>query len=255
MIRSEVIGNWKMNLDHVEGIHLTQQIGVLLRANPHDHVDVVLAPPAIDLRSVSSVVEADRLPLLLAGQHVSEFDRGAYTGEISVSMYKRLGVTSILVGHSERRAFFAMTDEVVAATALTVLRGGLRPVICVGESAEVRSAEQHEEFVAEQVATATATIGQQNFALAYEPVWAIGTGETASVEQVARMAAVIREALPETARATTPILYGGSVKPENTHELASGGNVNGFLVGGASLVAEQFVEIVSTASDCYGRSR
>ncbi len=254
-MRSEIIGNWKMNLDHVEAIHLTQQIGVLLRAAAHENVDVIVAPPSVDLRSVTSVIDADRLPIGVAAQHVSSLDKGAYTGEISVAMLRRLGVTSVLVGHSERRAYYGMTDEVVNATAAAALKGGLRPVICVGESADVRGADEHETFVAGQVAAAVEGLTGGPVAVAYEPIWAIGTGDTASVEQVARMASVIREALPVALRADTPVLYGGSVNPDNAKELSTNGNVNGFLVGGASLVAAQFVEIVTIASECYGKSR
>jgi triosephosphate isomerase len=244
-----------MHLDHVEAIHLIQQIGVLLRSHDHDHVDVMVLPPAVDLRSVTSVVEADRLPLRIGAQHVSQHDRGAYTGEIATSMLCRLGVGAVLVGHSERRQYFAMTNDVVSATLQTVQRSGLTALLCVGEPETVRASDDQDLFVTEQVHTALAGATEQPLVVAYEPVWAIGSGATATVEQIAAMVAVIRAALPEPHRETTPILYGGSIRADNTAEIARSGQVNGFLVGGASIRAEEFVAIVSAANDCYGRYR
>ena len=151
MARRLVIGNWKMNLDHVEAVHLTQQVGVMLRATPAEHTDVVLAPPFVDLRSVTSVVESERIPVAVGAQHVNPHDHGAHTGEVSVGMLARLGVTSVIVGHSERRALYAMTDEVVAATLRAVVAGGLRPVLCVGEDLVVREEGRHEAHVRAQL--------------------------------------------------------------------------------------------------------
>ena len=255
MIRPLIAGNWKMNLDHVEAIHLVQQIGVLLRAHAHDHVDVMVIPPAIDLRSVTSVVDADRLPLQVGAQHVHPVERGAYTGEISTGMLRRLGVRAVLVGHSERREMFHMDDAVVAATFSAVQRAELFPILCVGESAERRDDGDADDFVTRQLASALADASDAPFAVAYEPIWAIGTGAVASTEQIAAMAATIRAALPAHHRASTPVLYGGSVKADAAADLARHGDVNGFLVGGASLNAEEFVGIVTHANDCYGRSR
>jgi triosephosphate isomerase len=255
MIRPLIAGNWKMNLDHVEAIHLTQQLGVLLRANAHDHVDVLVLPPAVDLRSVSSIIDADRLSLVLGAQHASSFDSGAYTGEISVAMLKRLGVKYVLVGHSERRQMFHMDNSVVAATFDAVRRGGLTPIVCVGESGEVRESGEHESFVSEQVHSALGATNDGEVVIAYEPIWAIGTGASAETAQIAEMAAVLRRALPSGLRESTPVLYGGSIRASNAGEIARHGAVNGFLVGGASVKAEEFVEIVAAANDCYGRTR
>ena len=252
--RPMVIGNWKMNLDHVEAIHLSKQIGVLLRQHSFDNVDVAVAPPFIDLRSVTSVVDADRLPLTVAAQHVHPAENGAFTGEVSVPMLKRMGVTRVLIGHSERRQLFAMTDDVVNETLAAAVRGGLGAVLCVGEDLETRESGDAVSYVHAQVAAALAGFSMkyaEQLTVAYEPIWAIGTGVTATSEQVAEMMAAVREALPEPLRLDTPILYGGSVKAENAVDLVTEGRVDGFLVGGASLHAEGFVAIVRAVNDCY----
>jgi len=255
MIRPLVVGNWKMNLDHVEAIHLTQQIGVLMRQHAHEHVDVMIAAPFVDMRSVSSVIEADRLGIALAAQHVSALDNGAHTGEISVSMLKRLSVSAVIVGHSERRAMYAMDDRVVAATFDAVQRAEMTPIVCVGESLEVREAGDHESHVIDQVRRALAGVGERPYVVAYEPIWAIGTGVVAETAQVAEMMQCVRSALPTGHAERTPILYGGSVKSDNAVELSRHGAVDGFLVGGASLKADEFIAIVSAVNDCYPRTR
>jgi triosephosphate isomerase (TIM) len=256
--RPLVIGNWKMNLDHVEAVHLTQQIGVMLRAAPAEHTDVVLAPPFVDLRSVVSVVESERIPAAVAAQHVNDHERGAHTGEVSVAMLARLGVTSVIVGHSERRQNYAMSDEVVAATARAVLAGGLRVTLCVGEDRGVREAGRHEEHVRAQLDSALAGLDAapgEALTVAYEPIWAIGTGVTASTDQVRDMTDYLRASLSARALGASRVLYGGSVTPDNASELVSGAGVDGFLVGGASLGAESFLAIVRAANDCYAGQR
>jgi triosephosphate isomerase len=250
-MRRLVIGNWKMNLDFVEAIHLTQQLGVLVRQRAPQTVEVVVAPPFVDLRSVSSVIEADRLRLSVCAQHVYPQDHGPFTGEISVGMLKRLGVTSVLVGHSERRLLFGMDDDTVRATLEAVVNGGLCPVLCVGETEAVRDGGQHLGHVADQVKSALGGVEPGNLVVAYEPVWAIGTGRVAEASQLAEMAEAIRAALGTDLGRSTPVLYGGSVVPDTVDELAIEGRVDGFLVGGASLRAEEFCAIVGIADDCY----
>ena len=255
MIKPLIAGNWKMNLDHVEAIHLTQQIGVMLRTVAHDNVEVVVLPPAVDLRSVTSIVDADRLAFLVGAQHVSCYDAGAYTGEVSTSMLKRLGIKYVLVGHSERRTMFHMDDSVVASTIDAVRRGGLVPILCVGESGDVRASADQDSFVTDQVRSALGALSDGELVVAYEPIWAIGTGQSAETAQIAEMASIVRHALPAGLRDITPVLYGGSIRASNAAEIARYGAVNGFLVGGASLKAEEFAEIVGAANDCYGRTR
>ena len=256
--RAIVIGNWKMNLDHVEAIHLTQQLGVLLRAHTPEHTDVVVAPPFIDLRSVTSIIDADRLNIGVAAQHVNPAESGAFTGEISAGMLKRMGVQSVIVGHSERRELFGMTDEVVATTVRAALAAGLKVILCVGEGLDVRDAGGAEAFVSTQVSSALEGLSDryaENLLVAYEPIWAIGTGQTANPEAVRETLDAIRGALPSSFAKQTPVLYGGSVKPENAQELVLLSGCDGFLVGGASLNAENFVQIVTAVDGCYGKQR
>ena len=256
--RPLVIGNWKMNLDFVEAVHLGQQLGVMLKNHPSEHTDVVVAPPFVDLRSVTSIVESERIAVTVGAQHVNANENGAHTGEISVAMLQRLGVEWILVGHSERRSMYAMDDAVVAATLRAVVRSGLRVVLCVGEALDVRSADGQEAFVRDQLLSALEGLEERFHELvtvAYEPIWAIGTGLTASTDQVASMTSFIRNVLASMSMRATRVLYGGSVNAENAASIVAEGGVDGFLVGGASLKAESFRAIVQACDDCYAVKR
>lgn len=256
--RAIVIGNWKMNLDHVEAIHLTQQLGVLLRAHNPEQTDVVVSPPFVDLRSVTSIIDADRLNMTVAAQHVNPAESGAFTGEVSAGMLKRLGVQSVIVGHSERREQFGMTDEIVCTTVRAAFAAGLKVILCVGEGLDVREAGGAEAYVSTQIASALESVSErysESLLVAYEPIWAIGTGATASPDVVRETLDAIRGALPTPFAKKTPILYGGSVKPENAEELVLLSGCDGFLVGGASLNAEHFVQIVTAVDGCYGKQR
>jgi triosephosphate isomerase len=252
--RPLVIGNWKMNLDFVEAVHLTQQLSVLLKNQPSAHTDAVVAPPFVDLRSVASVLEAERSSIALAAQHVNPHESGAHTGEISQAMLARLGVTWVLVGHSERRANYAMDDAVVAATLATVVRSGANAVLCVGEDEAARDAGEYESVVSAQLTSALAGLEEKSRALvtvAYEPIWAIGTGRSAAPEQIAEMGTVLRRELAALGCGDARVLYGGSVTGENAAAILVQGGVDGFLVGGASLKAESFVAIIRACDDCY----
>ena len=251
-----VIGNWKMNLDYVEAVHLTQQLVTLMRAHPSPATQVVVAPPFVDLRSVTSVLEAERSPIEVAAQHVNPHERGAHTGEVSLGMLARLGVTSVIVGHSERRTMYHMDDDVVRATVAAVISRGLRPIVCVGEDVSVRDQGDPDEHVRNQIAAALEGIeGGDDMVVAYEPLWAIGTGRSADAAQVRAMTTVIHAALRATGRAGARVLYGGSVTPENASGLIEEGGVDGFLVGGASLSAESFHAIIRVVNDCYAGRR
>ena len=253
-----VIGNWKMNLDYVEAVHLGQQLGVLLKNKPVEHTDIVVVPPFVDIRSVTSIVESEKIPISVGAQHVSAHDNGAHTGEVSTSMLKRLNVQWVLVGHSERRAMYAMTNEVVAATLRAVVKNSMNVVLCVGEELQVREDGGQNDFVADQLNDALKGLDEKYLGLvtvAYEPIWAIGTGLTASSEQVGEMMAHIRSVLAGLALGDARILYGGSVNVDNAESLVREGGVDGFLVGGASLKAESFMSIVQSCSDCYDGKR
>ena len=256
--RPLVIGNWKMNLDFVEAVHLGQQLGVMLKNHPSEHTDIVVAPPFVDLRSVTSIVESERITITVAAQHVNANENGAHTGETSVSMLQRLGVQWVLVGHSERRTMYAMDDDVVASTLRAVVRSGLKAVLCVGEALEVRADDVQEAFVRDQLRSALAGLDEryhEQLTVAYEPIWAIGTGLTASTDQVATMTSFIRETLVSLSIAGTRVLYGGSVNADNAASIVAEGRVDGFLVGGASLKAESFRAIIQACDDCYAVKR
>jgi triosephosphate isomerase len=256
--RSLVIGNWKMNLDFVEALHLGQQIGVILKNRPAEHTDIVVVPPFVDLRSVTSIVDSERIGVEVGAQHVNPNDNGAFTGEISTNMLKRLNVTWVLVGHSERRSMFHMDDDVVAATLRAVVQSGLRAVLCVGEDLSVRDEERQNEFVSAQLASALSGLDERYadlVTLAYEPIWAIGTGRTATSEQIKAMTLFIRTQLAHLSLPASRVLYGGSVNADNAGEIVRDAAVDGFLVGGASLKAESFLAIVQACDDCYALRR
>ena len=245
-------GNWKMNLDHLQGTHLVQKLDWTLRDAKHDFgaVEVVVVPPFTDLRSVQTLVEGDRLALRYGAQDVSPHDSGAYTGDISAAFLAKLGCAYVVVGHSERRDGHCETDEVVASKAVAAYRHGLVPIVCVGEGLEVRQAGEHVAHVLAQVeGSLTGITGEQaaTLVIAYEPVWAIGTGEVATPEDAQEVCAAIRGKLAELYSAETAdrvrILYGGSVKSGNVASIMAGADVDGALVGGASLQAEEFASI------------
>ncbi len=247
-----------MNLDYVEAVHLTQQIGVILKNKPLEHVELVVVPPFVDLRSVTSVVESERIAVGVGAQHASRHEAGAHTGEVSVSMLQRLNVAWVLVGHSERRAMYAMTDVVVAQTLRTVLGQGLNGVLCVGEELSIREAGRQDDFVTAQLHDALEGLDETSrplVTIAYEPIWAIGSGLTATTEQVREMTEHIRTVASSLSLGQVRVLYGGSVNAENAASLMTEGRVDGFLVGGASLKAESFLTISQAANDCYDGKR
>jgi len=252
-MRPLVFGNWKMNHDYVEAIHVIQQLGVLLRNKPLDNVTTAVFPPFVDLRSVTSVVDADKIPVAVGAQHLSVHDSGAHTGETSGGMLRRLGLEYVLVGHSERRTLYAMTDDVVAQTMVSAQRHGLTPVLCVGEPLDVRESDGHLGHVERQLEAALHELDAANRAtviIAYEPVWAIGTGRSAEPEQVKEMTDFIRSLGSRLGFNEQPVLYGGSVTANTAAPLLRDAGVSGFLVGGASLKADTFYAILEAAHDC-----
>ncbi|WP_298749521.1 triose-phosphate isomerase [uncultured Serinicoccus sp.] len=245
-------GNWKMNLDHLQATHLVQKLDWTLRDARHDpaDVEVVVLPPFTDLRSVQTLVQGDQLFLRYGGQDLSPHDEGAYTGDISGAFLAKLGCTYVAVGHSERRDGHQETDELVAAKVRAALRHDLVPILCVGEPLEVRRSGDHVDHVVSQLRAALDGLdaGQvSRVVVAYEPVWAIGTGEVATPDDAQEVCAAIRSAVGELAddatAAAVRVLYGGSVKPGNVAELMQRPDVDGALVGGASLSVEDFASI------------
>jgi triosephosphate isomerase (TIM) len=242
-------GNWKMNLNHQEAVVLVQKLSWTLSDKKHDYakVEVAVLPPFTDLRSVQTLVDGDRLELRYGAQDVSAHDTGAFTGEISAAMLAKLGCTYVVVGHSERREYHAETDEVVNAKAKKVVAAGMTPIVCVGEGLDVRKEGRQVEHTLSQVDGSLAGLTAEQVAdlvIAYEPVWAIGTGEVATPHDAQEVCAAIRgrlaEAFSEEAAAAVRILYGGSVKAANVAGIMEKADVDGALVGGASLQADEF---------------
>jgi len=242
-------GNWKMNLNHHEAVVLVQKLAWILSDKKHDYdlVEVVVHPPFTDLRSVQTLVDGDRLKLKYGAQDVSVHDDGAYTGEVSASMLTKLGCSYVVVGHSERREHNGEDDALVNAKAHRAVGAGLVPIVCVGEGLDVREAGEQVAFVLGQVDGSLAGLADEEVAdlvIAYEPVWAIGTGEVATPADAQEVCAAIRRRLTEVhvdeVAASTRILYGGSVKAANVAAIMCQPDVDGCLVGGSSLQADEF---------------
>jgi triosephosphate isomerase len=242
-------GNWKMNLNHAEAVVLVQKLAWILADKKHDfaRTEVVVVPPFTDLRSVQTLVDGDRLALRYGAQDVSAHDSGAYTGEISAGMLAKLGCSYVVVGHSERREYHQETDELVNAKARAAVAAGMTPIVCVGEGLDVRKAGDQVPYTLAQVDGSLAGFTSQEVAglvIAYEPVWAIGTGEVATPDDAQEVCAAIRGRLRETADDEAAdacrILYGGSVKAANIAGIMAQPDVDGALVGGASLQADEF---------------
>lgn len=247
-----VIGNWKMNGSRKSNAQLLSK--VLAAVERLDHVDVAVCPPFIYLEQLANLV--DKSHILLGAQNLSEAEQGAFTGEISGSMIRDLGCHFVLVGHSERRSLYGETNELVAAKFQSALRDGLVPVLCVGETLAQRQSGETLEVVNAQLRAVIDEVGIQlvgQGVIAYEPVWAIGTGETATPAQAQDVHRHIREYLAQfdaDVAGATRILYGGSVKGDNACDLFSQPDIDGGLVGGASLDAASFVAICEAAQAC-----
>jgi triosephosphate isomerase len=245
-----------MNLDHLQSIAFVQKLAWTLKDARHDvaKVEVAVFPPFTDLRSVQTLVNADDLPIAFGGQDLSEHDSGAYTGEISGAFLKALDSTYVIIGHSERRQYHGETDELIAAKVAAAHRNGLVPIVCVGETAE--DLETHGPSGVPVAQLRIALSGSEHggaakgheVVVAYEPVWAIGSGQPATSEQAqqvcAALRAVIAEVLGDDAASATRILYGGSVKAANIAGFMREPDVDGALVGGASLLIDEFSSIV-----------
>jgi triosephosphate isomerase len=244
-------GNWKMNLNHFEAIAHVQKLSFSLTDKDHAAVEVAVLPPYTDLRSVQTLVDGDKLKIKYGAQDVSEHASGAYTGEISAPMLAKLGCSYVVVGHSERRQYHAESDALVAAKAKAALGAGVTPIVCVGEGLEIRKADGHVAHCLAQIDGSLAGLAAaqvEQSVIAYEPVWAIGTGEVATPADAQEVIGAIRGRLAEAYGAQTAdkvrILYGGSVKGSNAAGIMAEADIDGALIGGASLDAEDFVRII-----------
>lgn len=246
-------GNWKMNIDHIEATGLVEKLHYTLvdKEWDPDKSDAVLCVPFTDLRTVRTLIDGDRLKFGLGAQNVSQHDNGAYTGEISTAMLSKLGVQYVIVGHSERREYYGEDDALINAKAAKVLSAGMTPIICVGEGLDIRKAGEHVEYTLNQVRGTLEGLTAEQVAglvIAYEPVWAIGTGEVATPEDAQEVCGAIRkevaELYDEATAESVRIQYGGSVKSGNVAQIMAQPDIDGALVGGASLQPEEFAAIV-----------
>lgn len=244
-------GNWKMNNTIAEAVVLTQEISNRYEKEWPEHVDVVVCPPYVDLKPAKTVLDFDRTKIAVGAQNVYWEPSGAFTGEISVPMLKEIGCAYCIVGHSERRELFGETNEDVNRKAKALVADGIAPIVCVGESLAVRDAGTTDEYVCAQVRAAFAGMDAadaEGAVVAYEPIWAIGTGRTATPEQAEAVCAAIRATLAELFGAEAAeemrVLYGGSMNPGNVEGLLAQPNIDGGLIGGASLKCESFVQLI-----------
>jgi triosephosphate isomerase len=250
-----IAGNWKMNLNHYEAIALVQKIAFSLPEKYFAKVDVTVLPPFTDLRSVQTLVDGDKLKLTYGAQDLSPHDSGAYTGDISGAFLAKLGCTFAVVGHSERRTYHGEDDALVAAKAAAAFKHGLTPIVCIGEGLEIREAGNHVTHCTDQLKGSLAGLTAEQLTtivIAYEPVWAIGTGRVASAADAQEVCAAIRKELAELSTAAIAagvrVLYGGSVNAKNVGEIVAQDDVDGALVGGASLDGEQFAILSAIAA-------
>jgi triosephosphate isomerase (TIM) len=252
--RPLISGNWKMHLNHFEAIQTVQKLSYVLRTEDYAAAEVSVHPPFTDIRSVQTVIESDRIPIALGAQHCHWEEKGAFTGEVSPAMLAKLNVTYVITGHSERRQHFGETDEDVNRKVKAILKAGMTPIMCCGETLEEREAGTTEERVAGQVRAGLAGVSAEHvggLVIAYEPIWAIGTGRNATPDDAQAVCAAIRAVVADASGAATAgavrIQYGGSVKGGNAAELLGQPDIDGALVGGASLDPDDFARIVQGA--------
>jgi triosephosphate isomerase len=246
-----ISGNWKMHHNHFEAIQVVQKLSFRLRTEDYDAVDVSLHPPFTDIRSVQTVLESDRIPIALGAQNCHWEEKGAFTGEVSAPMLAKLNVSYVIVGHSERRELFCETDETVNKKVHAVLKAEMTPILCVGETLEEREAGETEAKVSGQVRAGLEGVKPEQVAglvIAYEPIWAIGTGRNATPDDAQGTVKTVRDVVGQVAGADAAtairIQYGGSVKSSNIAELMAQPDIDGALVGGASLDPDEFARIV-----------
>jgi triosephosphate isomerase (TIM) len=255
-----IAGNWKMNCNHLEAIALVQKLAFTLTPKDFTFVEVVVLPPFTDLRSVQTLIDGDKLKIGYGAQDLSPHAKGAYTGDISGPMLAKLGCSYALAGHSERRQYHGEDNALVSAKVRAALAVSITPILCVGESLDVRRSGGHVGFVLGQLEESLAGVPAEAVAsmvVAYEPIWAIGTGEVASPDDAQEMCGAIRERISAAqgteAGANVRILYGGSVKDDNIAPIMAQPDVDGALVGGASLDAAQFASICRYRELAAGR--
>jgi len=247
-----IVGNWKLNLDHLQGIQLLQKINYSLDKDIEEKIDIVLAPSHTSLRSLQTVVSTDNLKIKMSSQDVSAHIDGAFTGEVSAFQLKKLNIDYSIIGHSERRLHFKETDSDVNSKLTRLLENNITPILCFGESLEQRSEGSYLEFVKNQINEGLKGVRKDKvnkLVLAYEPIWAIGTGEVSSIKDIVEVLDFAKNLVSEKSyfsEESIKFIYGGSVSPDNSSEILNTNIVDGALVGGASLDSDKFVDIIKS---------
>ena len=247
-----IIGNWKLNLDHLEAIQLLQKLNYSLEVNIEDKIDIVIAPSYTSLRSLQTIIDADNLKIKISSQDVSAYIEGAYTGEVSALQLSKLNITHSIIGHSERRIVFNETDETINLKVHNAVNNNLIPIVCFGESEEQRDTNAYLSYILNQVNIAVKGLRKdkvEEIIFAYEPIWAIGTGKVASVENAIEVISSVKQEIstkPFYDEQKIRFIYGGSVSPTNASELLNTKIIDGVLVGGASLDVDKFVQIIKS---------
>jgi triosephosphate isomerase len=244
-----IVGNWKLNLNHLEAIQLLQKINYSLPEKIYDEIDIVISPSHSSLRSVQTVIDIDQLSIQSSAQDVSQYGNGAYTGEVSSLQLSQLNIKWCIVGHSERRIHFSETNQIVNTKLKNLLKNNIKPIVCIGESEDERISQKHLQTCLVQVKEIFKGIRKDSvgdIAIAYEPVWAIGTGQVAKPEDAEEILGAVRSFIEQNSFniENFRFLYGGSVNAGNAKELINTQNIDGFLVGGSSLDSEEYVNII-----------
>ena len=247
-----IIGNWKLNLDHLEAIQLFQKLNYSLNTDIDEKISIVVAPSHTSLRSIQTIIDADKLNIFLSSQDVSMFNDGAYTGEVSAHQLAKLNISYCIVGHSERRQHFNETDEFVNIKVNNLIHKEISPIICFGESNDQRTEGNYMDFLLNQIENSTKGLRKDKvdeIIFAYEPIWAIGTGQNASLQDIVEVISKVKEFLSKKSffnEEKIKFIYGGSVSPDNSYEILNSKIIDGALVGGASLDVDKFIKIIES---------
>jgi triosephosphate isomerase len=247
-----IIGNWKLNLDHLEAIQLFQKLNYSLNTDIDEKISIVVAPSHTSLRSIQTIIDADKLNIFLSSQDVSMFNDGAYTGEVSAHQLAKLNISYCIVGHSERRQHFNETDEFVNVKVNNLINKEITPIICFGESNDQRADGNYMDFLINQIENSTKGLRKDKvdeIIFAYEPIWAIGTGQNASLQDIVEVILKVKEFISEKSffnEEKMKFIYGGSVSPDNSYEILNSKIIDGALVGGASLDVDKFIKIIES---------
>ena len=247
-----IIGNWKLNLDHLEAIQFLQKLNYSLNIDIDEKVSIVVAPSHTSLRSIQTIIDADKLNIFLSSQDVSMFNDGAYTGEVSAHQLAKLNISYCIVGHSERRQHFNETDEFVNIKVNNLINKEITPIICFGESNDQRTEGNYMDFLLNQIENSTKGLRKDKvdeIIFAYEPIWAIGTGQIASLQDIVEVISKVKEFISKKSffnEEKIKFIYGGSVSPDNSYEILNSKIIDGALVGGASLDVNKFIKIIES---------